>query len=426
MAGRKNVVIMGAGIVGVSTAIWLQRAGHDVTIIDRGGPASGTSYGNGGILTTIGVVPVTVPGLLQKIPKMLFDRDEPLLLRWSYLPKLLPWLIHYLSHSNARDVTRISKALAPLVMDSVEQHKALAAGTGAEGYVHDCDYVYAYDDASSAAADAFGWKLREERGCRWSELDRDAFRNYDPAFDGRVGYAYVSPNNGRISDPGEYIKTLAKHFEKQGGRILLEEVQDLILEEGLVREILTDKGRHLCDEFVLAAGAWSGPLAKKLGTKPRLESERGYHVEFINPSIVPKSPMMLAAEKIVVTPMDGRLRAAGIVELGGLENGPQQAGFDLLIRQVKKKLPDLSYDRIETWMGHRPALTDSIPHIGNGGSCRNAWFGFGHHHVGLTAGAKTGRILADCIAGARSNLDLSPYSPDRFSKKRNQNRGTGL
>lgn len=418
MTDRKHIVVIGAGIVGVSTSIWLQRAGHQVTLIDREGPASGTSYGNAGMLTTIGVIPVTVPGLLWKIPKMLFSRDEPLLPRWSYLPKLLPWLIRYLSNANEKDTERISKALAPMVMDSVEQHKALSEGTGATKYIHDCDYVYAYNSAEAALKDAYGWNLRYQRGCRWTEMDQAAFGDYDPALKDRVGYAHVAPNNGYISDPGAYIKALAKHFVDAGGGLVVEEVNDLEISGDTVAAVVTNKGRHACDELVVAAGAWSGKLSKQLGIDPALESERGYHVEFYNPSIVLKSPIMLAAEKIVLTPMDGRLRAAGIVELGGLENGPQQAGFDLLIRQVKKKLPELTYDRIETWMGHRPATTDSIPIVGNGGSCKNAWFGFGHHHVGLTAGPKTGRILADCISGVRSNLDLSVYSPDRFTKSK--------
>tara|TARA_R110001599_G_scaffold57602_3_gene158372 strand:+ start:172 stop:1470 length:1299 start_codon:yes stop_codon:yes gene_type:complete len=417
-SGRKHVVIIGAGIVGVSSAVWLQRAGHAVTLIDKGGPASGTSYGNGGVLTTIGVVPVTVPGLLGKVPKMLLDPNQPLFLRWSYLPRLLPWLLRYLSHATAAEVERISKALAPLLQDSVEQHKALSAGTKAGRYVHDCDYVYAYDSAAAAKADAFGWNVRSRRGCRWSEMDAAAFDDYDPVFAGQVGYAHVSPDNGRISDPGAYVVALADHVIEQGGRLLQAEALDLEISADVVTAVETSQGRVACDEVLLAAGVWSGPLARKLGVQPSLESERGYHVEFINPSVMPRAAMMMAAEKFVITPMEGRLRAAGIVEFGGLKKPPQQAGFDLLIRQVKQKMPGLTWDRIDTWMGHRPATSDSIPLIGKGGHCRNAWFGFGHHHVGLTAGPKTGRILADCISGVPTNIDLGFYNPDRFSGKK--------
>lgn len=417
-SGRKHVVIIGAGIVGVSSAVWLQRAGHEVTLIDRGGPASGTSYGNGGVLTTIGVVPVTVPGLLGKVPRMLIDPNQPLFLRWSYLPRLLPWLLRYLSHATAAEVERISKALAPLVQDSVEQHKAVSAGTKAARFVHDCDYVYAYDNAAAALADGFGWDVRYRRGCRWREMDAAAFQDYDPVFAGQVGYAHVSAGNGRISDPGAYVVALADHVVGQGGRLLKAEARDLEISGHTVTAVQTSRGRVGCDEVLLAAGVWSGPLARKLGIRPAMESERGYHVDFINPSVVPRAAMMMAAEKFVITPMEGRLRAAGIVEFGGLEKPPQQAGFELLIRQIKQKMPGLTWDRVDRWMGHRPAPSDSIPLIGQGGHCGNAWFGFGHHHVGLTAGPKTGRILADCISGVRTNVDLDVYNPDRFSGKK--------
>ncbi|PCJ89157.1 MAG: FAD-dependent oxidoreductase [Hyphomicrobiales bacterium] len=416
MSDGKHVVIIGAGIVGVSTAIWLQRAGYHVTLVDREGPASGTSYGNGGVLASVGVVPVTVPGLLRKAPKMLFDPNQPLFVRWSYLPKLLPWLARYLSHANSRDVNHTAEALTLLLQDSVEQHQALAHGTNAENFLHVCDYLYAYDSADAAIADAYGWNIRYRNGYRWKELTGAEFAAYDPAFGDTVGHAYLVENHGRISDPGAYVIALADEVEKQGGKLVIANVQDVEIEGDSVRSVITDQGKIPCDAMVLATGVWSGPLADKLGIKARLESERGYHVELINPSIMLKSPMMMTAGKFVITPMDGRIRAAGIVEFGGLEKAPQQPPFDLLLRQVKAALPGLTYDRVETWMGHRPAPVDSIPLIGQGGTTKNAWFGFGHHHIGLTGGPKTGRILADCISGRKPNIDLASFSPDRFTK----------
>jgi D-amino-acid dehydrogenase len=138
---KKNVVIIGAGIVGVSTAIWLQRAGHIVTLVDKAGPAEGTSYGNGGVLASCAIVPVTGPGLLKKAPGMLLDPDQPLFMKWRYLPKLLPWLVKYLSHNNEADTRRIAAALYPIIGDSLEDHLALAKGTGGEKYITPSDYV---------------------------------------------------------------------------------------------------------------------------------------------------------------------------------------------------------------------------------------------------------------------------------------------
>ncbi len=169
-----------------------------------------------------------------------------------------------------------------------------------------------------------------------------------------------------------------------------------------------------CDSVILATGVWSGPLMQKLGIRVPLESERGYHMEFFNPSIVPAAPLMISSGKFVITPMEGRIRAAGVLEFGGLDLPASKAPFELLERAVRKTFPTLTFDRFETWMGHRPATSDSIPLIGEVSGSRGVYAGFGHHHVGLTGGPKTGRILAQLASGQKPNLDLASYSPMRF------------
>ncbi|MGI9400658.1 MAG: FAD-dependent oxidoreductase, partial [Rhizobiaceae bacterium] len=163
-ASPKKVVVVGAGIVGVSTAIWLQRDGHDVTLIDKAGPGEGTSFGNGGILASCSVIPVTVPGLFLKAPRMLFDPNQPLFLKWGYLPKLMPWLIRYLGHANAASVKHRAEALYPIIGDSLADHEALSKGTGAEKWLFPSDYLYVYDNRAHFESDAFGWSVRKSHG----------------------------------------------------------------------------------------------------------------------------------------------------------------------------------------------------------------------------------------------------------------------
>ena len=145
-----------------------------------------------------------------------------------------------------------------------------------------------------------------------------------------------------------------------------------------------------------------------------LESERGYHVEFIEPSIMPTHPTLIAAGKFIATPMDGRLRCAGTVEFGGLEMPANKAPVDFIMKQVKETFPGMQWKESRTWLGHRPALTDSLPIISRMADRRNVVLAFGHHHIGMTAGAKTGRIVADLVAGDDSGIDLTPYRADRF------------
>ena len=189
----------------------------------------------------------------------------------------------------------------------------------------------------------------------------------------------------------------------------------MIRENGRVTGIATDQGPIDCDAAIIATGVWSGPLAARLGLRVPLESERGYHVELIEPSLTPRAPVMVAAGKFVATPMDGRLRLAGIVEFGGLDAPPSRKPFELLLKRARQAMPGLTWRETREWMGHRPAPADSIPIIGEAPGAAGAYLGFGHHHVGLTGGPKTGRLLADLIAGRRPNIDLTPYQPARFS-----------
>ncbi|MCB1363257.1 MAG: FAD-dependent oxidoreductase [Rhodobacteraceae bacterium] len=411
----RRVAIIGAGIVGVATAIWLQRDGHDVVLIDRAGPAEGASYGNGGVLAAASVVPVTVPGLFWKAPKMLLSRDQPLFLKWRYLPRLAPWLVRYLAHANAADATRIAAALAPILADSLADHQALADGTGAEKWIVPSDYVFVYDDRAHYEGDAFGWGLRRANGFAWDELEGEAFHAYDPAFARELGFAARLGGHGHISDPGQYVRDLARHVERGGGRIVIAAAEDIVRENGRVCGVRAGGQTIACDAAVMAAGAWSGPLMGRLGLKVPLESERGYHVELWEPTVMPRSPVMVVSGKFVVTPMDGRLRLAGVVEFGGLEAEASRAPFELLKRGIARALPGLGWRHATEWMGHRPAPSDSIPVIGEIPGLAGAYAGFGHHHVGLTGGPRTGRLLAQLISGRKPNVDLGAYSPARFT-----------
>ncbi|WP_350334555.1 NAD(P)/FAD-dependent oxidoreductase [Coralliovum pocilloporae] len=410
----ENVVVIGAGINGISTGIWLRRAGKAVTVIDRLAPGEGASHGNAGILAACAIVPVTEPGLITKAPGMVIRPSSPLFLKWPYIPRMIPWLLRYLSHANTADTTRITNHLAPVAMDTVEQHKALAENTEAEHWLQESDYVFAYASAEAHEKDRFGWSLREQAGFQPQILDGDDVRAYDPNFGPSVNRLVVMGQHGYVRSPGLYVKALAKHFEALGGTLVKADVKDFDITDGTVKAALTDQGRFPCDALVLATGAWSKALTQKLGLTVPLESERGYHVILKNARGGPKVPSMIAASKFVATPMEDGLRCAGLVEFGGLEASPSTAPIELLMRGVRTAFPQIDYDETEEWLGHRPAPTDSLPLIGELNSCKGAYTAFGHQHIGLTCGAKTGRLVADMIADKGINLDMKPYDPNRF------------
>ena len=409
-----QTLVIGAGIVGAATAIWLRRAGHEVTLIDKGEPGMGASYGNGCILASCAIVPVTTPGLLPKGPKYLIDPNFPLFMRWSYAPKLVPWLVKYLSHANDGDTRRIAKGLTHVIGDSVEQHQALTRGTPAVKWVQESDYCFAYENRAAFDADKYVWDLRREAGFVPELIEGAEVQEREPILAPEMKLLAVMKNHGFILNPGKYVQDLVKLLQEMGGRFVQAEVKDFDLSGGRISAVDTDKGRFECREAVLATGVWSKPLMQKLGLNVPLEAERGYHIVFKGPSQTPNNPMMLASGKFVATAMDQGLRCAGVVEFGGLSEEKSKAPLALLRRKVKQCFPQMVAESEEEWLGYRPAPSDSLPLIGEVGST-GVYAAFGHHHVGLTGGAKTGRMVADMIAGQPSNIDLRPYEPDRFA-----------
>lgn len=411
---KNQIIVVGAGIVGVSTALWLQRDGFDVKLIDREGPASGTSYGNAGILASGSIVPVSVPGLLSKAPWMMLSRNQPLFVKWRYLPQLLPFLRQYLKQ--AKNVDHIATGLHALLHDSVDQHLALANGTAAEGYLTQDDWIYGYKDHAAYLGDAYGWSIRKRNGVPFEEMSADDLANHDPALARRFGFGVRLTQHGSVKDPGAYVTKLMDHFCKEGGEFQQATITGVSIKDGACIGIETDQGQLQADQYVLTLGAWSGPLAAQLGISVPLESERGYHIEYVNPSIDLKSTIMVAAGKFAMNSMNGRLRCAGVVEFAGLHAPPSAAPFELLKRQVKDLFPDLTYDRIDEWMGHRPSTPDSLPIIGHAPNANNVLLGYGHQHVGLTGGPKTGRWLAQLASGRPLNTDLGAFSPSRTNR----------
>ena len=415
-----KVIVVGAGITGVSAAEWLRRDGHEVTLIDRvrpGDPAQ-TSYGNAGIVTRSGVVPSSVPGLIWKVPGMLLDRDSPLYLRWSYLPRLMPWLVRFLWNGRRGKAEEIARGLAPLVGDSVEQHLSLARGTPAERFIQRGFYTVLYRDRAAFEGDAFGFGLRRENGFEWDEWDREALREYDPELSEVYTFGAALRDHGFITSPARYVAALAEHFEREGGAFLQGEVAD-ITQTGDGRGAVTLVGgaRRETDRVVLAAGVWSGKLAKRLGHHAAMESERGYHLMLTGVSHKPPMPYMVADAKLGVAPMEEGLRFAGTADFGGIDGPALTAPLESIRRRVRQIYPKLEWDGETTWMGQRPSTVDSLPLIGASPKAPAIHFAFGGQHLGLTMGPRVGRMTADLIAGRKPNIDIAAYRVDRFDRR---------
>jgi len=418
MTQQKTVAVIGAGMVGVAAARWLQRDGHHVTLIDPEPPGQGASFGNAGCFNPSSVVPIAMPGTLKKVPGYLMDPLGPLRIRWSYLPWLAPWLIRYIRAGTPERIEQQAVALKSLLFPCLETLMDLARDAGAERYIARNGLLMVYRTEAGWNADSYAFDIRRRHGIEWHELNADELRQFDP----HLSRDYIRGrhlfNNGHCLDPGGLVAALADAVQRDGGRLLRARATGFSLDGGTLRAVETDGGAVPADAAVLATGAHSKRLAATLGDPVPLETERGYHLMLRDPEVMPRVPTSDADAKFVATPMDGGIRFAGTVELAGLQAPPDWRRAERLLELGRKLYPGLQaahpQDRIKVWMGHRPGMPDSLPVLGRSRRSPDVFYAFGHGHVGMTGGPYTGRVIADLVAARPAPIDLTPFRPDRF------------
>ncbi|GIX14239.1 MAG: FAD-dependent oxidoreductase [Paracoccaceae bacterium] len=410
-----RAAVVGAGITGISAAIWLARAGWQVTLIDRGRPgeAQQASYGNAGVLARSSVVPLAMPGLAWQLPRLAADPGGPLFLRRSGLGRLIPWGIALMANATEARARAISAVLARLTTDAIDQHAALAEGTGAERHLRRGEWLWLYRDEAAFRRDARGHALRQAAGFPCRPCDMAALGRADPALGPAIGHAVAYPDHGWITDPGAYLAALGQAFAARGGQIVTAEV--VAVAPG--RVTLRGGAELAAERIIIAAGIWSRPLAEALGLRVPMISERGYHLMLRNPSAMPPVPCMVAGPRVVATPMEGGLRLAGIVELAATEAPPEEAPVALLRRTLRQVWPGLVWTDEEVWMGHRPSTPDSLPLLGEIPGAPGVICAFGGQHVGLTIGPRLGRMAARIARGLAPDIDPGPLAPGRFARR---------
>lgn len=412
MTAARNIIVIGAGICGLSAAIWLRRAGHQVILIDRDGPWAGASYGNAGVLAQWAVAPISIPGLFLRSLRYITNPNEPVFIQWSQFPRLIPWICRFMAQSQDARARRTAKALIPLVIDSLDQHLALTRGTSAAHWISSSDFSFAYETRRAFEADRYSWALRAEAGYVPEVIEGYMVQEAEPILGPKIQCLALLKGHGHILNPGAYTEALALVFEQEGGVFRRAEALDISLTDGVASAVETDRGLMACNGVVLAAGIWSKPFLKKLGLKLPIVAERGYHLHLTEPSQTPRNPMMIESGKFAVNPMEHGLRCAGTVELGGVTKDMSRGPLDLIRKGVARAFPNLRYFSCEEWVGFRPSTADSLPLIGQIGRT-GVYAALGHQHIGMTAGPKTGRIIADLISGQRPAIDLSAYDANR-------------
>jgi D-amino-acid dehydrogenase len=416
-----RVVVIGGGAVGLACSIELLRDGHAVTIIEPGSPGGeqAASYGNGTLLNPSSVIPMSSPGLWKKVPGYLMDPLGPLTIRWSYLPRLLPWLGRFVrAGSSAAKVAATGRALQPLLANAPALHRALAEEAGVGDLITRQGVLFAFPDRAAFEAEALSWQVRRDNGVKWLELDEDELRQLEPSLDRHYKFALLVEENGQCRDPGAYVAALALHATALGASVVQQRATGFRIEAGRLRAVTMPDGEVACDKAVIAAGAWSKVLAAAAGDRVFLETERGYHVVIASPGIEPRYPVMPSDGKMACVMTPAGLRLAGQVELAGLEAAPNWQRAEVLLTFARKVYPglpaDLPPDRVKLWMGHRPSTPDGLPVLGLASGSPDVVHAFGHGHVGLTAAAMSGQVVAGLLAGRAPPFDLTPYAASRF------------
>lgn len=416
----RHVAVIGAGIVGVSTALALIDDGHAVTLVEPsvpGGPQA-ASYGNGAYLSPASVIPMSVPGLWRKVPGYLLDRNGPLTIRWPYLPQLAPWLRRFLAAGRTvAQVEATARALATLLHDAPARHAALAEAAGRPDLIRRDGLLYAYPGRADFAADAFAWRLRQASGVAWEEIEGDALAEIEPALGPRYRFGVLVPSGGHCLDPGAHVAALAALAVARGARQVAARATGFQLGDGRLKAVETDAGPVPCDAAVIACGIRAKALAAAAGDAVPLESERGYHVEIADPPVRLRRPVMPVDGKMGNTLTLGGLRAAGQVELASPDAPPDWRRADILLRQLLETYPGLGDPArlaVRRWQGNRPSTPDGLPVIGHATASPDIVHAFGHGHVGLASGPVSGRLAADLISDRPPVIPPEPFSAARF------------
>ncbi len=416
-----QVVVIGAGIIGAASAVELLRDGHRVTILDPGPPGGeqAASYGNGCWLSPGSVVPMSAPGIWRKVPGWVADPLGPLTIRWRYLPRMLSWLRHFLAAgATEAKVAATARALRPLVVEAPERHRRLAEAAGVGALIRRQGLLYIFPSRAEFEAEALAWRLRRENGVSWVELDQNELRQREPGLDRRYRFGVLVEEGGHCLDPSAYVAALVRHAEQLGAERRSERATGFHIEARRLRAVRTETGQIECEKAVIAAGARSKPLAAAAGDRVPLESERGYHAVIESPESAPRYPVMPSDGKMSITMMAGGLRIAGQVELAGLEAAPNWRRAEILRDFALRVFPGLPRElpgaRVTFWMGHRPSTPDGLPCIGPASASPDVIHAYGHGHIGLAAGAATGRLVADLAGGKPPTIDPAPYAPRRF------------
>lgn len=412
-AVQPDVIVIGAGVVGLSAAIAAQARGLSVTVLDREGPAAGASAGNAGAFAFTDILPLASPGILKKAPKWLLDPLGPLSVPPAYAAQIAPWMFRFWRACSASRVAHSTTAQTAMMDLSKAELEAFLAETGTLPMLRKEGNLQVYESEAELKASLPGWTARAEHGIEFRHMGAAEMAEIQPGLASRFTHGTFTPGWYSIADPKLYTLALADHFRAKGGVIERAEVTALKPIEGGV-ELTADGKTRRAEQVVLSAGAFSHQVARTLGERIPLETERGYNTTLPQDAFHLRTQVTFGGHGFVVTRLSTGIRVGGAVELGGLKLPPNFRRSEAMLKKAQAFLPGFKSEGGVQWMGFRPSLPDSLPAIGRARATGRVVYAFGHGHLGLTQSAGTARLVADLLTGRRPAIDISSFSPQRF------------
>ena len=412
MINKLKVGIVGAGIQGVCNALFLQKKGFQVTLFDRDEPGNSASYGNAGHFSPYASIPINRPDILPDVPAMLLSSRGPLALKWGYVYRMMPWFLKFILNCSKDRMLHTAKYMHQILDIALPAFDELFEDVDISGLVESNGILYFWNDKNLKSRE-LEIKIRDDLGVKQQLVTpkeiHDLEPNIKPVYHGGVYYDYAR----HARNPKKILIKLFENYLSKGGKFLKLNIQDLNFDEKKP-VIRSDTQRFVFDKLVIACGAFSKKLTDKLHENIPLDTERGYHIHFKNFDHLIKRPIIYLNRGFGMTPMEQGLRVVGTVEFGGLENPLTKSRIKNLIENAKELLDGLP-DHEDEWLGFRPTLPDFLPVLGPSKNYNNVYYSFGHHHLGWTLGAISGKIISKMISNEKTNLDLQPYSSLRFS-----------
>lgn len=409
-----TTAVIGAGIIGTAIAYDLQKRGRQVLLLDRDAPGRGASFGNMASIAVTEFMPASRPAVWRQMPGWLLDPEGPVRIRPAYLPRLIPWFARFVAASRPGRLRALESQGAALCARVYDDLLPLLRETGLADQLSDQGCLSLYTDQAEFRADRDHIEILERYGFAHTVLTGDQARALEPELSPEIGMAVLFPQNRSLRDPYRLVTSLAERFTAAGGQIERAEVTGFDRSDAIQALHLADGRRITVDEVVLCAGAYTGQLSKKLGEPMPLETERGYHTQIMAPGITMRHSIIWPARAFMVTPTAGGIRVGGTVEMAGLTAAPDWRRSKITVRRAQQALPNLACADVTEWMGHRPALPDTVPVISASAKTRGVYYATGHGHLGVTYAATTARLIGDLITGATPPLDMRPYRIDRF------------